>query len=72
MDYSHTTLAQHLINVLAMDQRHFNAVSKFLRRILPWGALRTCMRIYMVWREKGRSECTLSTLHMKIIKLPTI
>ena len=48
MDYSHTTLAKHLINVLALDQRHFNVVSKFLRRIPPWGALRACMRIY-IW-----------------------
>ena len=32
--------AQHLINVLALDQRHFNVVSKFLRCIPALDALR--------------------------------
>ena len=43
--YSHTTLAQ----------RHFNVASKFLRCIPAGAPFETCMRIYMVWREKGRS-----------------
>ena len=54
--YSHTTLAQHFINVLALGQRHFNFVSKILRCIPAWGALRNLQAyIYMAWREKGRS-----------------
>ena len=48
---------EHSVNgVLALNQRHFNVASKFLRFIPAWSALRKlCIRIYKVWREKGRS-----------------